>query len=136
MNAEQKRAWLFVISTAVCVVAYLSLIPFFGPIVSFAVFGLLGLNGFAGLIREKETPDERDKAIARRATLGGFAMSYGAFCLGCMGTWFAVFAFRGEESVSVHILGSITCFGYIVGYFTRCVAILILYGRAVEADDA
>ncbi len=135
MNAEQKRAWMGVVTMAFCVVAYLSLIPFFGPLIAFSVFGLYAINMFSVLFREKEKPDERDIALARRATLGGFAMSYGAFCLGCMGTWFAVFRFRGDETVSVHILGSITCFGFMVYYFTRSVAILVLYGRAVEAED-
>ena len=134
MNAEQKSAWMGVISMAVCVVVFLALLPFFGPKVSFAAFALFAVNGFS--FKAKEKPDERDKAIVRRAALFGFSASYGAFCLGCMGTWFTVFTFRGDESVSVHVFPMIAIIGLITLLFIRSVAILVLYGRAVEADDA
>ncbi len=136
MNAEQKRAWLAVATMAACVVGYLVLLPFFGPLVATAAFAFYGINGFAGLIGQGEKTDERDKSIARRATLGGAMASYLAFILGCMGTWFVVFAFQREKQVSVYVLPTITMFGGIVFFFTRSVAILVLYGRHVEADDA
>ncbi len=135
MNAEQKRAWLAVATMTACVVGYLVLLPLFGPVVAIAAFGFYGINGFAGLIGRGEQVDERDKNIARRATLGGAMASYMAFITGCMGTWFVVFAFQGEEQVWVHVLGTITCLGGIVFFFTRSVAILVLYGRHVEADN-
>jgi hypothetical protein len=136
MNAEQKRAWLGVATMVACVVGYLVLLPFFGPLVATGAFGLYGINGFAGLIGRGEQVDERDKNIVRRATLGGAMASYLAFIIGCMGTWFVVFAFRREDQVWVHALGTITMFGGIVFFFTRSVAVLVLYGRHVEADDA
>ena len=135
MSIEQKRAWMGVISMAVCVVAYLSLIPFIGPLIALSVFGLFGLNMFSVFFREKEKPDERDKAIIRRATGLGFAASYSAFVLCYIGIWAVVYKIQGDESVSVHVLGMTTMFGFFAFYFTRCVAILVLYGRAVEADD-
>ena len=135
MNAEQKCAWLGVISLTACIVCYLVLLLFFGPKGAFASFAIFSVNGFAPLIGRKEKPDERDLAIARRATLGGFTMSYLVFILGCMGTWIVVNRFGGEEYVSAHVLPKITILGGIVCYFTRSVAILVLYGRAVEADD-
>ncbi|HUT59302.1 MAG TPA: hypothetical protein VNA25_15745 [Phycisphaerae bacterium] len=136
MNAEQKRAWLGVVTMSACVVGYFVLLPLFGPIVATAAFAFYGINGFAGLIGRKEKPDERDKNIARRATLAGAMASYLAFIIGCMGTWFVVFAFKREEQVWVHVLGTITMLGAIVFFFTRSVAILVLYGRHVEADNA
>ncbi len=135
MNVEQKRAWLCVITMAVCVVAYLSLTPFMGPRIAFSVFALFGLNMFSVFFREKEKPDERDKAIIRRATGLGFAASYSAFVLCYIGIWAVVYKIQGDESVSVHVLGMTTMFGFIAYYFTRSVAILVLYGRAVEAED-
>jgi len=136
MNAEQKRAWLGVATMTACIVGYLVLLPFFGPLVATGAFAIYGINGFAGLIGRKEQPDERDTAIARRATLGGAMASYLAFITGCMGTWFVVFALGGEEQVRVHALGTITMFGGIVFFFARSVAILVFYGRHVEAENA
>lgn len=135
MNAEQKRAWLGVVTMSACVVGYFVLFPLFGPVVATAAFAFYGINGFAGLIGRNEEADERDKNIARRATLAGAMASYLAFIIGCMGTWFVVFAFQRQEQVWVHVLGTITMLGAIVYFFTRSVAILVLYGRHVEADN-
>ena len=136
MNAEQKRAWLGVATMTACVVGYFVLLPLLGPWPAMAAFGVYGINGFAGLIGRKERVDERDKAIARRATLAGAMMSYLAFILGCMGTWTFVWDVQSRESVSVHVLPSITMLGAIVFFFARSVAVLVLYGRHVEADHA
>ena len=119
MNAEQKRAWLGVVTMIACVVGYFVLLPLFGPVVATAAFSIYGINGFAGLIGRNEEIDERDRNIARRATLAGAMASYLAFVVGCMGTWFVVFAFQGQEQVWVHVLGTITMLGGIVFFFTR-----------------
>ena len=135
MNAEQKRAWLAVVTGIVCLILYLALVPILGPWPATATFALFAINGFAGLIGRKEQVDERDKTIARHATLAGGMASYGAFALGCMGTWFAVFAWQGKEQISVHVLGTITLFGFMAFYFVRSVAVLVLYRRHVEAGN-
>ena len=136
MNAEQKRAWLGVVTMAACLVGYFALLPFFGPVVAGAAFGFYGINGFGAFIGRRERTDERDKTIARRATLAGAMLSYLAFILGCMGVWMFVWHVKGEELVSAIVLPSITVFGGIVFFFARSVAILVLYGRRVEADNA
>lgn len=136
MNAEQKRAWLGVVTGIACVVGYVALVPFLGPMAATGAFGLYGINGFAGFIGRKERADERDRSIARRATLGGAMASYMAFILGCMGTWFIAFAWLGKEQVSVHLLGTITFVGGIVFYSVRSTVVLVLYGRHMEADNA
>lgn len=136
MNAEQKRAWLGLGTGIACVVAYVALIPFIGPMAATGAFGLYGVNGIAPLIGRKERADERDRSIAHRATLGGAMASYMVFVLGCMGTWFIAFAWLGKEQVSVHLLGLITFLGWIVFYSVRSAVVLVLYGRHVEADHA
>ena len=136
MNAEQKRAWLGVITAIVCVAGYLCLLPFLGPMAAISAFGLYGINGFAVFIGRKERVDERDRAIARRATLGGAMASYTAFILGCMGTWFIAFRWLGKEQVSVHLLPIITFAGVIILYFVRSAVVLWLYHRHVEAENA
>ena len=135
MNAEQKRAWLAVATMAVCVAGYLLLLPLVGPLIATAAFGFYGINGFAGLIGRKEWPDERDKSIARQATLAGFGASYIAFIAGCMGTLFFVQVIQHKQQVWVDALAMITQLGGIVFFFTRSVAILVLYGRHVEPDN-
>jgi hypothetical protein len=79
MNAEQKRAWLGVATMTACIAGCLVLLPLVGPLVATSAFAIYGINGFGGLIGRKEQPDERDKAIARRATLPGAMASYLAF---------------------------------------------------------
>ena len=136
MNAEQKRAWLGVVTMTACAVGYFVLLPFLGPWPATAAFGFYGINGFAVFIGRKERADERDKSIARRATLAGAMMSYLFFVLGCMGAWAFVWHVHGKELVSVHVLPTITILGGIVFFFARSMAILVLYSRHVEADHA
>jgi hypothetical protein len=136
MNAEQKRAWFVLSVFALACVGFIALGLNFGFEGAWAAFGVFGLAGFASLIGRREKADERDKAIARRATLGGFAVSYGTFVLGCMGVWTAAFGWRGSDQISVHVLPIITILGGIVLFTVRSVAILILYGRNAEANDA
>jgi hypothetical protein len=62
--------------------------------------------------------------------------SYLAFIAGCMGTWFVAFAWQGREQVWVHLLPTITILSGIVFFFVRSVAVLVLYGRHTEADNA
>ena len=138
MNAEQKRAWFWIGSGIACVVGYIALVPFVGPLLATAALGVGVINCFAFLIFPgwKEKPDERDKTISRNATLVGGMASYVAFVLGCMGVWFAAFAWQGLRMVSVHTLGAITAFGADVFFFARSLAVLRLYGRHVESDHA
>ncbi len=136
MNAEQKRAWLAVGSGIACVVGYLVLLPFLGPYGAMGALAVFGVNGLAPLIGRGEQADERDRSINRRATVAGGMASYLAFVLGCMGTWFVAFLWRGDAQVSVHLMTAITFLGGIVLIVVRGVVVLVLYGRHVEADDA
>ncbi len=135
MNAEQKRAWLAVVTATLCILLYIIFYLIFGPKGAFSAFAIFGVNGFAGFIGRGEQADERDNNIARQATSAGAIMSYLAFVLGCMGTWVVVYAFQQQEQVRVHILPMITISCGIIFYFTRSVAILWLYGRHVEASN-
>lgn len=96
----------------------------------------MGMYGFSVFIGRKEKADERDLGIARKASLAGFAASYLAFVAGCMGAWFITFAWLHQEQISVHVLANIVIIGGVVFYFVRSLAILMLYGRKVEADHA
>ncbi len=135
MVAEQKRAWLAVISGAVCVVLFAVLTPFFGAAVAMSAFALFAVNGLAGLIGRGEKIDERDRSIALRATLGGAMASYLTFVGALMGVWTVVYLLHGDSQVSVYVLPNIVFLGLLVLWIVRAVAILVYYGRHVEADD-
>lgn len=136
MNLVQKLAWLGVGCAIVCVVLYLGLLPFFGPRASAAVFALFAVSGLEGLVGRKDKLDERDVAILRKATLVGFTMSYLGFVFACMGSWAVIYMWQGKESVSIHVLPIITMAGFFIAYVVRCITILLLYGRPMEADHA
>jgi hypothetical protein len=135
MNAEQKRAWLMLISFAMCAVLFAVLAPFVGAWRATAVFGLWGFNGFGVFIGRGEKFDERDKSILRCATLAGFAASYPTFCLALMVVWMATFQFHGRSQISVHVLPEIVLLAGTTLFLVRSVAVLVGYRRHAEADD-
>lgn len=135
MNAEQKRAWLAVISGVICIVLFAILAVFFGATVATSAFALFAVNGFSGLIGRRAKMDERDKSIVRRATVGGAMASYASFVLALMGAWIVVFMVHSRSQVSIHVLPQIVMAGAIVFWFVRAVAVLVYYRRHVDADD-
>ena len=136
MNTEQKRAWIVLSASSLGCVAFVVLGSLYGFGEAGPTFGLLGLAGFSGLVGRHERRDERDLAIGRRATLAGAMASYGTFIAGCTGTWLVAYAWHRQEQLSVHLLAAITMAGVAVLPIARSVAILILYGRHVEAENA
>jgi hypothetical protein len=134
MNGQQKRAWFTVAMAFLACLAYLILgftINFQVAFAGLAIFGLVGFTGFKG---RGEKWDERDVAIDRRAAMAGFGASYLAFYLCCFGAWVVVYGIKGEDQISVHIVAQFTIVGMIVAFTARSIAILVLYGRHVEAD--
>lgn len=136
MNAEQKQAWLAVITGIICILGYAALVPFvgFGP--ATAVMAIYAINGLTPLIWKPGNHDERDIAILQRATLAGGIASYMAFIIGTMGIWAIVFAWHRQNLVSVHALPTLAIFGMIVLFFVRSIVVLVLYGKHVEGGDA
>jgi hypothetical protein len=135
MNAEQKRAWLAVVSCGICLFGFAILALLFNAKVAVAAFAPFGLNGFGAFIGRREKFDERDLSIARHATLAGGMLSYSVFVLALMITWIVVYLLRGQEQVSVHALPMIVMMGGIVLYLGRGIILLALYRRHTEADD-
>jgi hypothetical protein len=136
MCAEQKRAWLAVISAGVSLVLFAVLTAFFGAGVAMSAMALFAVNGFSGLIGRGEKADERDRSISRRATFVAAMCSYLGFYGACMGVWFVVFMYQGRQEFSVHAFPVIVLFaGLYLFWLVRSVAVLVLYGRHVEADN-
>ena len=136
MNGQQKRAWfvLGVFGLACIVFAVWAMTLGFRG--AWGAFGIFGLAGFAFLIGRREKADERDATINRRAALAAGMVSYVTFIFGCMGVWFVAFAWQRQEQVSVQLFAAVTLAGGIAFYLAHSMAILILYGRHVEADHA
>jgi hypothetical protein len=136
MNAEQRRARFTVVMGVLCLVGFLVLWPVVGVIGATAAFGLFGLAGFTPLMGRRERWDERDHAIARRATIAGAMASYLTFILLDMGTWFVVYAWHGAGTISVHLMGTYSVVGMIVLMTVRGIVQLTLYRGCTEADNA
>ena len=136
MSTEQKQAWFVLGLSAVTCVGFVALGLIFGFRVAWAAFGIMGLGGLTPLIGRGKKPDERDVSIGKDATVAGGMASYLAFVLGCMGVWIVEFLWHGNYQVSVHMLALITGLGGMTLYIVRSLAILILYGRHVETDNA
>ena len=134
MNALQKQAWLTVIAAVVSVVAFGVLCPWIGPQRALSGYSFFAITGFGPLFFRKAQLDERDRAIARRAVVVAFVVSYEVFILACMGTWALVYALQGSEQISVHVLPLITLAGGFVAFTVHAVAVLVLYRSRVEAD--
>jgi hypothetical protein len=136
MNGQQKRAWFTIAVACLACLAYLILGLAINFKIAFAGLGLFGLAGFTPLIGRGEKWDERDTAINRRAALVSFLASYLAFYLCCFGTWVVVYGIRGEEQISVHLVAQFVIVGMIVAMTFHSIAVLVLYGRPMEADHA
>jgi hypothetical protein len=136
MNSRQKQAWLALAAVTASVIGFFSLVPYCGwvraPIIALA---FTAITWVAPWIWRQEKPDERDKSIIRSAMLAGFRASYVAFVLGCMGAWSIAFGL-GYEQTPVEIPVIILVLGYEVFLVGNYSAVLVLYGRHVEADNA
>ena len=136
MNGEQKRAWFALSLVGLMCICFVMLGLIFSFWVAWASFSIMALGAFTPLIGRAEKLDERDRSIGRRATVVAGMVSYLAFVLGCMGVWFIKFTWQGQGQVSVHLFAVITGLGGTLFYTARSLAVLILYGRHVEAEDA
>ncbi len=134
MVPEQKRAWFVLAVFVVALAGFVGLAVAVGPKLAFAAFGLCGVYGLTPLLFRKrprpgEVPtDERDRAIAERATAVGGMASYAAFVAACMVPW-AVCALRGRRMIDVLALPYVVVAGMVVLFVARAVTVLVLYGR-------
>jgi len=53
-----------------------------------------------------------------------------------MGIWFVAYAWHGQKQVSVHLLPTVVMLAGFIFCFVRGIAVLVFYGRHVEADHA
>ena len=134
MTRQQKQSWFVVGVFLLAFSVFLALIPFVGLGVAWGAFGLFGLAGLESLVGRKAgragevVSDERDKAIAVRATMGAGIAAFEVCVAVCMIPWF-IHMFRGQELISIHILPFVVFATGITFWLVRAVATLVMYGR-------
>jgi len=134
MSRQQKQSWFVVGVFLLALSVFLVLIPVVGVSAAWGAFGLFGLTGLGPLIGRKASrpgevvSDERDRAIAARATLIAGITAFEVCVAVCMVPWF-VYMFRGNASISIHILPFVVFATGITFWLVQAVAILVLYGR-------
>ncbi|MCX7014528.1 MAG: hypothetical protein NTW86_18590 [Candidatus Sumerlaeota bacterium] len=139
VQERQARYMLWVIGlTALCYAILGALVGFGGP--TPATFGLFGLGGFAGLIGRRERRqgkvfmDERDKEIARAATLAAFSVFWVCFVLACMTPIF-VLGPNGVLTMPVTLLCDAVFVALPLVFGVRSLVIVILYRRGRDGTD-
>jgi len=139
MNIEIKSAWFTVGVMAITLVSCLVLATMVGFPSAFGALGLLGFLGLTPILFRKKAGtidcDERDVAVAKKATLVGGICSYLSVVLGGMLIWL-IHYLKGEQLVSIHWMPSLVVLAAIVLYFTRSVFIISQYTpKALGSDE-
>ena len=139
MNIELKMAWLnvFVISLALALSIVIGF--FIGYPQAFGAFGLLGFLGITHFLCKKNSGssacDERDLAVAKKASLVAGMFSYVAVVLGGMLIWFFHY-FNGKELISVHCLPGLVTLAAVVLLLTRSLFIISQYSsKALGSNE-
>ena len=139
MNAEQKTAWVIVVTFCLSVICFLLLLPVVGLQAAWAALGLMGICGLSPILfrkKEKEGEvdyDERDRAILSKATTSGGMASYLVFILVCMIPWF-VFRWQGRQEITIEYLPFAVICGCVTFFVARAVTVLVLYRRGTPED--
>lgn len=143
MTRNEKIAWFNLAVAAVAVVLYIALfvmITAWKPEIpltvrmsfAFAGFAVVGICGLVDVIFRKEPGDERDALIERRATFGAHGLFWLYFVGFAMISW-SIHMYRGEETISIHVLPFFVMSGMIVVIVIRSVIVLVLYRKAIDA---
>ncbi len=139
MSIEQKQAWWLVATSLLALIVFFIVLCWVDVEVAWGAFGLVGFGGLGPLIFRKRKDenkvdfDERDRTIAKQATLGAGMTSYLAVILACMIPWF-VYHHQGKETISIYYLPFIAFLAMIVLFLARSIIILLAYGREVRRD--
>lgn len=140
MSMQERQAWFILAVFAVALIAYFALVLFVGfRLWATAVLGLSGLAGLAPLIGGRERRDgkvlmdERDQAIAKSASLAGFAVFWVCFVAACM-TPFFVKGPQGTITISVFVFPILAGVGMAVLWATRSLVIVVLYRRGRHGE--
>lgn len=129
MNVELKSAWFTVGVAALSFICCILLAVLIGFPRAFGALGFFGLIGLSPLLYRKNGTiacDERDSAIAKKASLIAGVCSYQTFVLGSMGVWFFQF-YRGERLISIHCLPALVCAAAVVLLLVRSTYIISQY---------
>jgi len=134
MSLEQKQSWFILGAFALGLICFVALIPVVGVKIAQAGWGAFGLGGLApAVFRKKRNSaevfmDERDRMIAQRASLAGFAAAYAVVFVawGVIKLWAQA---HGENRIDVDAIGFILLYMMIAVFTVRAITLLAMYGR-------
>ncbi len=134
MSTQQKSALYQLIVGLLAVAAYVVLHIAVSPKVAPAAMALLALTGATPLLFRRELGDERERYLARRAAVFGFAASYLFVVAMCMGLWFAR-ARAGVATVGVWVLPLVVMGAFASLVIARALALLLLAARPLDVAE-
>jgi hypothetical protein len=132
-------AWYCLGVLALCLAAYLILLPFIG-IHQKGTFGLLGLLGFLPffwfVLFRKEKNDERDLSFMQRSVGFGFASGVATFFLTNTVLFFFCWSLSDSDvlSIPVHVFWAPSNCGVAVGILSASLMLILFYRKGEHAD--
>jgi len=139
MNVLEKQAWytltVIIITTLLyfTIVAHVGFQP--GTVSVFALFAFVALTIRIGHKERKAgkiIEDERDREIARKATVAGYSVFWMFFVAGAM-TPFFIYGPYERISIATPNLGILVVIAMGLIFFVRSLAIVILYRKDANA---
>ena len=134
MSIQQKSALYQLVVTLAAVAAYLIFLATAGPKVALAAFALLAPVGLTPLLFRGEVGDERERHVARRATVLGFGASYLTMVVLCSAFWARQWL-AGEGTVDIDVLPLIVEGALVAALLVRALAVLVLVPRAWDLSE-
>ena len=131
-------AWYCLGVLALCLAAFLILLPFIGADRARAGFGFLGLLGllpiFWFVVFRKEENDERDVSFLQRSLALGFSQGFATiFVLNALLAFVYQIRF-GFDSIPISVFWLPSTCGLIVGVALSSVMLLLFYSKGEDAD--
>jgi hypothetical protein len=132
--STQQRSALYQLTVGLLTVALYAFLHFtVSAAVAPAATALLSLTAGVPWFFRREVTDERERHLARRAALAGFAAAYLFVVALCMGTWW-LRQRSGEATVGINLLPVIAIGTFAVTLIVRSATVLLLAPRAMDVS--
>jgi hypothetical protein len=134
MSTQQKSAWYSLMVGVLTVAAYVALLLLAGPSVAPAAFAVLALMAGTPWLFQDEVADERERHIARHASVAGGVAAYLFLVAVCMLVWWL--RYRADPpTVDVNVLPLIAMGACVTLLVVRSLAVLLLHRRDLHLGE-